>query len=129
MLTSIAYLARISPRYISLLAAFLPLVLFCVAAMWHGRQTRKCMTTNDGRSPTEPTRLDNRMADEKKTKAKKEKPAAEKVEAKPATEAKTEAPAEARSEAPKNYSRGEGQKAVTQVYKDNWNTIFGKKKR
>jgi hypothetical protein len=100
--------------------------------MWHGRQTRKCMTTNDERSLTEPTRLDNRMADEKKTKEKKEKkekPAAEKAEAKPATDAKTEVPAEAKSEAPKNYSRGEGQKAVTQVYKDNWNTIFGKKKR
>jgi hypothetical protein len=69
------------------------------------------------------------MADEKKTKEKKEKPAAEKAEAKPATEAKTEVPAEAKSEAPKNFSRGEGQKAVTQAYKDNWNTIFGKKKR
>jgi hypothetical protein len=77
------------------------------------------------------------MADAKKTKEKKEKPAAEKAEAKPATGAKTEAPAEtktevsgeAKSETPKNYSRGEGQKAVTQAYKDNWNTIFGKKKR
>jgi hypothetical protein len=77
------------------------------------------------------------MADEKKTKEKKAKPAAGKAEAKPATEVKTEAPAEPKSEAPaepkseagKNYSRGEGQKAVTQAYKDNWNTIFGKKKR
>lgn len=75
------------------------------------------------------------MADEKKTKVKKEKLAPEKAEAKPATEAKAateikaEAPAEAKSEVPKNYSRGEGQKAVTQAYKDNWNTIFGKKKR
>ena len=72
------------------------------------------------------------MADEKKTKEKKEKkekPAAEKVETKVATEAKTEVPAEAKSEAGKNYHRGEGQKAVTQAYKDNWNTIFGKKKR
>jgi len=30
---------------------------------------------------------------------------------------------------PKNYSRGEGQKPVTQAYKDNWNVIFGKKKK
>ena len=73
------------------------------------------------------------MAAEKKTK--KEKPA-EKAESKPATdvkvdapESKSEAPVEAKSEAPKNYSRGEGQKAVTQAYKDNWNAIFGKKKR
>jgi hypothetical protein len=28
-----------------------------------------------------------------------------------------------------NYSRGEGQKPVTQVYKDNWNAIFAKKKK
>ena len=39
-----------------------------------------------------------------------------------------------RRQPPKNYSRGEGQKPVTQAYKDNWNAIFGdetkkKKKR
>jgi hypothetical protein len=33
------------------------------------------------------------------------------------------------SAAPKNYSRGEGQKPVTQEYKDNWNAIFAKKKK
>jgi hypothetical protein len=27
------------------------------------------------------------------------------------------------------YSRGEGQKPVTQAYKDNWNAIFAKKKK
>jgi hypothetical protein len=81
------------------------------------------------------------MADEKKTKETKEKPAAEKAEAKltteakpsadakPSRDAKADVPAQAKSDAPKNYSRGEGQKAVTQAYKDNWNTIFGKKKR
>ena len=30
--------------------------------------------------------------------------------------------------APKSYSRGEGQKPVTQAYKDNWNAIFADKK-
>lgn len=30
---------------------------------------------------------------------------------------------------PSNYSRGEGQKPVTQAYKDNWNAIFAKKKK
>jgi hypothetical protein len=30
--------------------------------------------------------------------------------------------------APSNYSRGEKQKPVTASYKDNWNSIFGKKK-
>ena len=31
--------------------------------------------------------------------------------------------------APPNYSRGEKQKPVTGSYKDNWNIIFGKKKK
>jgi hypothetical protein len=29
---------------------------------------------------------------------------------------------------PASYSRGEGQKPVTQAYKDNWNAIFATKK-
>src|SRR5580692_3948396 len=29
--------------------------------------------------------------------------------------------------APASYSRGEGQKPVTQAYKENWNAIFAKK--
>jgi hypothetical protein len=31
--------------------------------------------------------------------------------------------------APAGYSRGEGQKPVSQAYKDNWNAIFAKKKK
>ncbi len=31
--------------------------------------------------------------------------------------------------APAGYSRGEGQKPVTKAYRDNWDAIFGKKKR
>jgi hypothetical protein len=30
---------------------------------------------------------------------------------------------------PASYSRGEGQKPVTQAYKDNWNAIYGKKQK
>jgi hypothetical protein len=30
---------------------------------------------------------------------------------------------------PSSYSRGEGQKPVSQAYKDNWNAIFAKKKK
>jgi hypothetical protein len=29
--------------------------------------------------------------------------------------------------APSNYSRGEGQKPVSQAYRDNWNAIYAKK--
>lgn len=38
------------------------------------------------------------------------------------TETKTDA-------APKKQGRGEGQKVVTAAYRDNWNDIFGKKKK
>jgi hypothetical protein len=31
--------------------------------------------------------------------------------------------------APANYSRGEGQKGVTQAYRDNWHVIFGDAKK
>jgi hypothetical protein len=30
---------------------------------------------------------------------------------------------------PSGYSRGEGQKPVSKAYKDNWNAIYGKKKK
>jgi hypothetical protein len=33
------------------------------------------------------------------------------------------------ADAPSNYSRGEGQKPVSQAYKDNWNAIYGKKRK
>jgi hypothetical protein len=74
----------------------------------------------------------------KKTKAepapKKEAPAKDTAAAPAADAPKTaDAPkavsGEAAGAAPKNYSRGEGQKPVTQEYKDNWNAIFAKKKK
>jgi hypothetical protein len=37
--------------------------------------------------------------------------------------------AEPAAAAPSSYSRGEGQKPVTAAYKENWNAIFGKKKK
>lgn len=33
------------------------------------------------------------------------------------------------AEVPSRYSRGEGQKPVSQAYKDNWDAIYGKKKK
>jgi hypothetical protein len=79
---------------------------------------------------------------DKKTKAdptpKKEAAPADKS-APAATPANDAAPAKAEggekaAAAPATYSRGEGQKTVTQAYRDNWNAIFGtdekkKKKR
>ena len=81
------------------------------------------------------------MASEKKTKA---DPAPQKGTAPKKEAAKTESmsgaePAKAEgakaeggetaAAAPAGYSRSEGQKPVTQAYKDNWNAIFAKKKK
>jgi hypothetical protein len=48
------------------------------------------------------------------------------VEAKPEPSAKTESKPDA---TPKKQGMGEGQKPVSKAYKDNWNDIFGKKKK
>ena len=45
-----------------------------------------------------------------------------KAETAPTAESKPDA-------APKKQGMGEGQKPVTQAYKDNWDAIFGKKKK
>lgn len=44
------------------------------------------------------------------------------VEAKPESSTKTDT-------TPKKQGMGEGQKPVSKAYKDNWNDIFGKKKK
>jgi hypothetical protein len=48
------------------------------------------------------------------------------VEAKPESSTKTESKPDA---TPKKQGMGEGQKPVSKAYKDNWNDIFGKKKK
>jgi hypothetical protein len=63
------------------------------------------------------------------TAAKKPKEAAAKNEsASGADTPKTEG-GEKAADSPKSYSRGEGQKPVSKAYKENWNAIFGKKKK
>lgn len=47
----------------------------------------------------------------------------------PAADAPKAAGAEKAADAPSGYSRGEGQKPVSQAYKDNWNAIYAKKKK
>ena len=51
----------------------------------------------------------------------------------PATPKAASTPSEAASKPegspPSNYSRGESQKPVTDAYKENWNRIYGKKKK
>ena len=46
------------------------------------------------------------------------------------TESESSTKTESKSEpTPKKQGMGEGQKAVSKAYKDNWNDIFGKKKK
>lgn len=45
----------------------------------------------------------------------------------PAADTPQAAAPEKTADAPASYSRGEGQKPVSQAYKDNWNAIYGKK--
>jgi hypothetical protein len=71
--------------------------------------------------------------DDKKAKAKpepKKETAAAATDKPPAGAESTKAETSAKAaDAPANYSRGEGQKPVSKAYKDNWNVIFGKKKK
>jgi hypothetical protein len=55
-------------------------------------------------------------------------PDAAKTEAAKTEAPKTEAPEKAADPAA-GYSRGEGQKPVSQAYKDNWNAIYGNKSK
>jgi hypothetical protein len=76
-------------------------------------------------------------ADDKKAKtspAAKPEASAKKKEASEAKSVSAAEPAKAEvrnaaAATPKSYSRGEGQKPVTQAYKDNWNAIYGKMKK
>ena len=56
-------------------------------------------------------------------------PTKEKAPSKDKTSAEAPAKVEAKPDAPSNYSRGEGQKPVSQAYKDNWNAIYAKRKK
>ena len=76
-------------------------------------------------------------SDDKKAKAtpapKKEAPAADKAAAVDKTAVVADSPkaesSEKAADVSTSYSRGEGQKPVSKAYKDNWNVIFGKKKK
>jgi hypothetical protein len=54
------------------------------------------------------------------------KPKASEGAAKPKA---SEGAAKPEASTPSSYSRGEGQKPVTNAYKENWNLIYGKKKK
>ena len=76
---------------------------------------------------------DDKKKSAPKTPPKEKAPPKEKTAVEPEDKTRAEAPVEAKTaakaEAPKNYSKGEGQKLVSQAYKDNWDAIYGKKKK
>ena len=70
-------------------------------------------------------------SDDKKIKtisASKNETAAENKSSSGASPSKAEG-GEIAAAAPSAYNRGEGQKPVSKAYRDNWNVIFGKKKK
>lgn len=72
------------------------------------------------------------MSEEKKTgnTAPKEKPVTEGKMAEPAPKTEGVKTEGVKTEAaPSSKGMGEGQKPVSQAYKDNWNAIFAKKKK
>ncbi|WP_426437286.1 hypothetical protein [Bradyrhizobium genosp. P] len=64
------------------------------------------------------------IAENKAVEAKKD--STSKIENKPDSSSKTESSPDAPA---RNQGMGEGQKAVSKAYKDNWNDIFAKKKK
>ena len=55
--------------------------------------------------------------------------AAKKDEGEPKDKTTPDADREKAADSPTGYSRGEGQKPVSKAYRDNWNAIFGNKKK
>ena len=78
------------------------------------------MASDDKKAKTSPAPKAESASTKKVEGAPKDKSAA-------AADAPKAAAPEKTAEAPASYSRGEGQKPVSQAYKDNWNAIYGKR--
>jgi hypothetical protein len=70
----------------------------------------------------------NGAADKKEAAAKKDEVQPKGKTMPDADKSKAESGEKAAS-SPSGYSRGEGQKPVSKAYRDNWNAIFGNKKK
>jgi hypothetical protein len=98
------------------------------------------MASDDKKTKADPVQKTKADPVAKSDAPKKDKSAADAkstVDAKSTADAKGSADAapakaeggEKEAGSPSGYHRGEGQKPVTQAYKDNWNLIFGEKKK
>ena len=94
------------------------------------------MASDDRKTKTSPVPKAEAVAPKKAadaTKSESNKTESTKAELAKSESTKANAPkaesGETGAASPKSYSRGEGQKPVSQAYKDNWNAIFAKKKK
>jgi len=94
------------------------------------------MASDDRKTKTSPVPKAEAVAPKKAadaTKSESNKTESTKTELAKSESTKANAPkaesGETGAASPKSYSRGEGQKPVSQAYKDNWNAIFAKKKK
>jgi hypothetical protein len=86
------------------------------------------MISDDKKTKTNPAPK-NEPAAKKEAAATKKDEGVAKSKSVPAAEAPKTAGGEKAADPSSGYSRGEGQKPVSQAYKDNWNAIYGKKKK
>lgn len=92
------------------------------------------MASDDKKTKADPVQKTKADPVAKSDAPKKDKSTADAKSTVDATSTADAAPAKAEggekeAGAPSGYHRGEGQKPVTQAYKDNWNLIFGEKKK
>jgi hypothetical protein len=93
------------------------------------------MAGDDKKTKTSPAPKTEVAAKKTEVAAKKEAPATKKDDSSPKDKSTSGADlskaagGEKTADTPSGYSRGEGQKAVTQAYKDNWNAIYAKNKK
>ena len=90
------------------------------------------MASDDKKTKADPVQKTKADPASKSDAPKKDKSTADAKSTGDATSSADAAPAKASEKeagSPSGYHRGEGQKPVTQAYKDNWNLIFGEKKK
>ena len=92
------------------------------------------MASDDKKTKADPVQKTKADPVAKSDPPKKDKSTADAKSPADATSTADAAPAKAEgvekeASSPSGYHRGEGQKPVTQAYKDNWNLIFGEKKK
>ena len=86
------------------------------------------MASDDKKTKADPVQKTKADPVTKNDAPKKDKSTADAKSTVDAAPAKAEG-GEKEAGSPSGYHRGEGQKPVTQAYKDNWNLIFGEKKK